>query len=398
MFKKKLKVSHIILAAALVLSVAGMVIYGYRLVRSDRATEEAAPPAKTAYAAPEPSQPSPSPKPSEPALPSASPSAGPAAAPEDSGPTYVVENERFGIDNAGGNARATTDGINAALEWAKAEGYKTVAFQPGTYMIQCTWDNRFGAPTDGILVPSGITLDLAGATFVMEPNSNPQYALFAVVKQSDVVIKNGTLVGDRDLHAYAPSKDSPTHEYGFGICISDSNNVLIQDVVIKDMTGDGIIIEGSYFMRDNGDNVSRGIRIIGCNISNCRRQGISVVAAKDSEIANNEIYGISGTAPQYGIMMMLQLDYVIDNLKIHDNIIYDCAGGAIACNSGTGCEIYSNTVSGNILVVHASDIKIYDNTIQNSYIEVMPGASGITVTDNILEGNSWIKAAETPSG
>jgi hypothetical protein len=393
MNKKKLRVSHIILAAMLVLSVAGMVIYGYRLVRSDKAMEQAAPPARTAFAAPEPSQPSPPPKASEPALPSARPS----AAPEDSEPTYVVENERFGIDSTGGNARATTDGINAALEWAKAGGYKTVAFQPGTYMIQCTWSDRFAAPTDGILVPSGLTLDLAGATFVMEPNSNPQYAIFAVVKQSDVVIKNGTLVGDRDLHTYAPSQHSPTHEYGFGICISDSENVLIQDVTIKDMTGDGIIIEGSYFMRDNGDNVSRGIRIIGCNISNCRRQGISVVAAKDSEIAYNEIYGIGGTAPQYGIMMMLQLDYVIKNLKIHDNIIYDCAGGAIACNSGTDCEVYSNTVSGNILVVHASDIRIYKNTIQNSYIEVMPGASGITVIDNILEGNSWIKSVEPPA-
>jgi len=384
MFGKKLKVSHIILAAALVLSVVGMVIFGFRLVRTDEAMEQAAPPVKTAFAAPEPS---PTPKKDEPALPSATP----AAAPEGSDSVYVVENARFGIDSTGNNARATTDGINAALEWAKAEGYTTVAFQPGTYMVQCTWSNRFDAPTDGILVPSGLTLDLAGATFAIEPSSKPQYAIFAVVKQKDVVIKNGTLVGDRDQHTYAPSKDSPTHEYGFGICISDSENVLIQDVTIKDMTGDGVIIEGSYFMRDNGDNVSSNVRIIGCSISNCRRQGISVVAAKDSEIASNEIYGISGTAPQYGIMLMLQLDYVIDNLKIHDNNIYDCAGGAIACNSGTNCEVYSNTVSGNILVVHASDIKIYKNTIQNSYIEVMPGASGITVIDNILEGNSWIK-------
>ena len=387
MFGKKLKVSHIILAAALVLSVVGMVIFGFRLVRTDEAMEQAALPARTAFAAPEPSLPAPTPKAAESALPSARPS----AAPEDSGPTYVVENARFGIDNTGGNARATTDGINAALEWAQAGGYKTVAFQPGTYMVQCTWSDRFIAPTDGILVPSGLTLDLAGATFVMEPNSSPQYAIFAVVKQSDVVIKNGTLVGERGQHTYAPSEHSSTHEYGFGICISDSENVLIQDVTIRDMTGDGVIVEGSYFMRENGDNVSSDIRIIGCNISNCRRQGISVVAAKDSEIAHNEIYDIGGTAPQYGIMMMLQLDYVIDNLKIHDNIIYDCAGGAIACNSGTDFEVYSNTLSGNILVVHASDIRIYDNTIQNSYIEVMPGASGITVIDNILEGNSWIK-------
>lgn len=305
--------------------------------------------------------------------------------------TYTIENTRFGIDSTGKNARATTDGINAALEWAKAQGYKTIKFVTGTYMVQCNWRDRCIAPTDGILVPSGLTLDLGNSTFMMEPNSYPEYTIFGIVDQSDVTIKNGTLIGDLDNHVYAPSSKSSSHEYGFGICISASNNVLIQGVTIKKMTGDGIIIEGSYSFLSDGGSVSSRIRLLDNEISECRRQGISVIGARNSEIARNKIYGIRGTSPEYGIDVESELDYIIDKLKIHDNVIYDCAGGAISCNKGTDYEVYNNVCSGNILAVFSSNVRIYNNTIKNSFIEVMRGASNITVENNIMEGDSWVQ-------
>jgi parallel beta-helix repeat protein len=306
--------------------------------------------------------------------------------------TYTIENERFGINNTGSNARQTTDGINTALNWAKEQGYKTIKFVKGTYMIQCKWRNRYIAPTDGILVPSGLTLDLGNSTFMMETNDYPEYTIFGIVNQTDVTIKNGTLIGDLDTHVFKPNQASPTHEFGFGIVISASRNVLIQGVTIKKMTGDGIIIEGSYSKLSDGGSVSSRVRILDCVISNCRRQGISVIGARDSEIARNEIFNIRGTAPEYGIDLESELDYVIDNIKVHSNKIYDCAGGAITCHSGTDFEVYSNLCIGtNILAVFSSHVKIYNNTIQNSFIHVMSGASNITVTDNILDENSWLR-------
>ncbi len=311
---------------------------------------------------------------------------------EASGTTYTIENARFGIDNTGANARQTTDGINAALNWAKEQGYNTIKFVKGTYMIQCKWRNRFIAPTDGILVPSDLTLDLGGSTFMMEPNDYPEYTIFGIVNQSDVTIKNGTLIGDLDSHVYKPSQASPTHEFGFGICISASRNVLIQGVTISKMTGDGIIVEGSYSKLSDGGSVSSRVRILDCKIFSCRRQGISVIGARDSEIARNEIFNIRGTAPEYGIDLESELDYVIDKIKVHSNKIYDCAGGAITCHSGTNFEVYSNLCIGtNILAVFSSHVKIYNNTVQNSFIHVMSGASNITVTDNILDAQSWIR-------
>lgn len=304
---------------------------------------------------------------------------------------YTIENKRFGIDSTGKNARATTDGINEALNWAIQQGYTTVKFQTGNYMIQCNWRNRYIAPTDGIMVPSGLTLDLGDSTFMMEPNSYPEYTIFAIVNQQNVTIKNGTLIGDLDDHIYAKSDSSPTHEYGFGICISASTNVLIQNVTISKMTGDGIIVEGSYTKLADGGSVSTKVRILDCDISQCRRQGISVIGMRDSEIAGNRIYDISGAAPEYGIDIESELDYIIDSLKIHDNVIYGCAGGAISCNKGNNYEVYNNICSGNILTVFSSGIKIFGNTIRDSFIEVMRSSSNITVENNILHGNSRVQ-------
>jgi|GEM_PF-1624675 len=307
------------------------------------------------------------------------------------GDTYTVDNELFGIDSTGKDARATTDGINKALTWAKEQGYKTIKFETGKYMVQCTWGDRCIPPTDGILVPSGLTLDLGGSIFIMEPNSNPEYCIFGIVSQDNVTIKNGTLIGDLDNHVFAPSAQSPTHEYGFGICISASRNVTIQNINISKMTGDGIIVEGSYSYLADGGSVSSRVRLLNNTISSCRRQGISVIGMRDSEIAGNKIYNISGVDPQYGIDIEKELDYIVDKLKIHDNVIYGCSGGAISCHSGTDYEVYNNVCSGNILTVYSSNIKLYGNTIKNSFIEVMRGSSNITVENNIMDGNSWVQ-------
>ena len=297
---------------------------------------------------------------------------------------YTVENDRFGIDSMGGNARATTDGINAALNWAKEQGYGYVRFPHGVYTIQCNWKNRFKAPTDGILVPSGLTLDLSGSTFAIEPNSDPEYCIFGIVNQTDVTILGGTLVGDRDKHTYAYSQDSPSHEYGFGISVSASSNVLIQGVAIRDMTGDGIIMDGSYIPLADGGMISSGVRILGCDISNCRRQGVSVIGAVDSEIAFNRIYNINGTNPQFAIDVEPEMDYIVNNLIIHNNVIAGCTGGAISCHSGSQYQVYSNACQGSLLAVFSDNVNIYDNLVEKGQLHIYPGATDINLYDNQL--------------
>lgn len=303
---------------------------------------------------------------------------------------YTIDLAFFGIDKNGANARKTTDGINRALLWAKNRGFNKVTFPTGTYLIQCNWNNRFIAPTDGILVPSDMTVNLGASTFIMEANGYPAYSILSIVGQSNVTILGGTLIGDLGKHVYTPVSHSDTHEWGFGICVSASRNVLISGVTIRNTTGDGIILEGSYESLANGGQICSNVKILNCDISNCRRQGISVIGASGSEIAKNKIYNIKGTDPQYGIDVEPEFDYVVTGLKIHDNTIYGCSGGAITCNKGSNYEVYNNIVSGNILAVHSSSVKIYQNTIKNDFIRVMKFATNVTVYDNKLQGKSWV--------
>lgn len=309
----------------------------------------------------------------------------------DSNGWYTIENLKFGIDSTGLNARATTDGINTALQWAVQQGYNKVKLAAGKYLIQCKWNNRYIAPTDGILVPSGITLDLGAAELQMEANDYPAYSIISVVGQSNVTITGGKLIGDRNQHVYTYVNGSPTHEWGFGICVSASNNVLIQGVTITGTTGDGIILEGSYDSLANGGHICSNVLIQNCDISNCRRQGISVIGATSSEITGNKIYNISGTDPQYGIDVEPEFDYVVDGLKIDKNKISGCSAGAISCNSGANYEVFANTCIGNnIIAVKSVNVKIYGNTIQNSFIRVMPYCTNVTVTDNTLDNKSLV--------
>lgn len=302
---------------------------------------------------------------------------------------YTIENYRFGINNAGKNPRETTNGINRALEWAISTGLNKVRLDKGTYLIRSEWSSPYVMPDHGISVPSGMMLDLGSATLMMEPNSDPNYFIISIAGKDDVTITGGTLVGDRYSHKYDDGGEFPTHEWGFGIIIAASTNVLVKNVAIMETTGDGIILEGSYAALKNNGKLSSNVKIFDCTISDCRRQGISVVGAIDSEIAGNKIFDIQGTAPEYGIDVEPGLDFIVENLKIHDNLIFGCAAGAISCHSGSGYEVFSNRcIDNNIIAVQSSDVSIYKNIIESSMIRVFENASNIRLYENNLDEKS----------
>lgn len=304
----------------------------------------------------------------------------------ENGEWTVIDNARFGIDSAGKDARKTTDGINEALRWASASGLNKVRLSPGTYLIRCEWSSPYTMPDDGIQVPSGMTLNLEGATLKIEPNGSPNYCIIAIAGKSGVSVLGGTLIGDRDSHDYDTGSALGTHEWGFGIAVAASTDVLIQDVTIRDTTGDGIILEGSYKPLSEGGKLSKNVHVYDCGIMNCRRQGISVVGAVDSNLAGNRIAGIRGTLPEFGIDVEPELDYRVDNVRIYDNTIRDCAGGAVNCHGGSGYEVYANRCIGSsIIAVECSDVSIYGNYIESSMIRVFRQAENVQVYDNQLD-------------
>jgi hypothetical protein len=150
---------------------------------------------------------------------------------------YTIELSRWEISNDFSNSINTSKGINAALKWAKESGYMEVVLPVGKYLIE---------KNTPIEPPADIVFDLGGATLKIEDNELQKYRVIYIAKdQSNVTIKNGNVIGDRDTHDYAAIKG--THEWGTGIEVyGKSKNIDIENIKLYNFTGDGIGLSFRY--------------------------------------------------------------------------------------------------------------------------------------------------------
>src|SRR5690625_3983241 len=97
---------------------------------------------------------------------------------------------------------------------------------------------------------SDITFSMSNNTILKkETNGYEEYSVLHVgAGVENVVIQGGTLIGDREHHNYSGKSgdwSSGTHEWGHGINIVGGENITVDNVKIKEFTGDGIYIGGS---------------------------------------------------------------------------------------------------------------------------------------------------------
>ena len=297
---------------------------------------------------------------------------------------YLVENSRFGISSDGTNARATTDGINQAIQWAKKNGYEGVSLSSGVYAIACSWDDPYTLPSDGILVPSDTVLDLGKAVLRIESNDQPAYNLIYTLKGRNIVINGGVLEGDRDTHVYSGSS---THEWGCGVNIVASSEVTVQNMTIHGMTGDAITVRGGGGVNSSGFVVQNN------KLYDCRRQGISVTGGVDGVLQDNTIYGIKGTDPQCGIDIEANSGYQATGLVIQRNNISNCGFASIQCYNGSDYLVRENTcVNGGILVgSRTKGLTVEDNVLKSSILRVLGTDTKVTVEDNQLDRSSKLE-------
>ena len=253
----------------------------------------------------------------------------------------VINNNFFGISLNASDAEQTRKGINEAIEYAYNNNIEYIKLNKGIYLVDSYDDEKYHERS--IILKSNITLDLNGSTIQIESNNKTNYRILSVLCEENVKIQNGFIVGDRYQHEFV---GSTTHEWGMGVSILGSKNIELINLQIKDTTGDGIYIS-------TGDNqFTECLKIEGCNISNCRRQGISIISGKKIEIMDCEIYNINGTNPQSGICVECNnpdTEYT-DELTIHDNIIYNSSNnlGIHIYRGLKNGKIYNNVVHGNV--------------------------------------------------
>lgn len=234
-------------------------------------------------------------------------------------------------------------GFQAAIDRCPAGG--TVIAGAGTYLIDATHP---------LMVKAGITLDLTDATLQVQPNAAPRYYVLRVASKAVIKGKGGHLIGDRLAHTYTSTSTS-THEWGYGIMV-DGDDVVIQDLLIEQFTGDGIGVTGNRATIQNVTSTRN------------RRQGLSVFSCaglrvSDSEFSATGAY-LTSTAAPFG----------------------PCAGVDLEPDSGsvtdaqfTRCSLIDNRVG--LLAWLRAEVT---------------GTLGFTLTDCIVTGNAngvWTKDA-----
>lgn len=273
---------------------------------------------------------------------------------------YVINNSVFGIRADKTEATTTTDGINQAIEWAKAEGYNVVKLTKGDYLIHCIGETDW-YPVNGIFVPTNMTLDLTDARLYVEPKASQHYALIQIDHVENVTVVGGHLIGDRDRH------DS-SHTAGYGIQVIASNNVTIKDVKIEGMTGNGIIFTMYTYMLFYGRFPSENVLVTGCDISDCGRHGIYAIQTSGLEIADNYFHDLLGYQHQYAIDINPNPAWqsVMEHVKIHNNTFRNCTAG-LRLYGGNDMEVCGNHFENlSIFALYCQRVRIWKNVLTES--------------------------------
>jgi hypothetical protein len=312
-------------------------------------------------------------------------------------PDGTLNNEFWGIvPNSSVDAQKNSERFTAALDWCHENGYHAVKVAQDTYYVE--GDNsawyRPSSPY-AIFIPSDTELDLNGATFIHVDNDRPSYMLFAIYQSQNVRLYNGILVGDNATHPQN-TEGFLSHEFGFGVDIRGSSNVVIDDLEIYGMTGDAVIISGDdivYGAPVGGP--SEQVTITKCRIHDCRRQGISVIGGNEIWIQDNEIYNISGYMPMSGIDLEGEVDWPVSNIHIVNNRIYATQTANIIVNrQSQNIDIRGNDLTGIVGFAYGDTITIANNTINDGGIYCIDVTVPLEAPTNIIIEDNTLTSSE----
>lgn len=306
-------------------------------------------------------------------VPQDNPGGDPAVLPFEGDSIYTIDLERWGIDNTGKNPEATTDSLQAAIDWADDNGYNVIKVPAGVYLIGKELTYNY---THGIDLYDSLVFLMDDSTEIrMKPHDRWNACAIAITEKSHVVIRGGTIRGDREDHIFTERDDGATaHDEGHNICIqNESEYILIDNVNITEATGDGILMVGQ---KGEGSSV-KNVTVRNCEFSNNRRQGISIVGGVRILIHDNEIHHTNGTSPQFGIDIE-SLSYESKDIIIRKNYFHHNAGGDFVNSDGRNVLFEENTLEEGDENYNIDGPIVYwknaDQTIRNNSLYVRTGS------------------------
>lgn len=188
----------------------------------------------------------------------------------------------------------------------------TVTITKGLYPIRLAKAGDYG-----LFLKSKTKLIING-DIVLEPNDFKHCAIIRIQQCNDIQVKgSGSITGDVEGHL------GNEGEWGMGISISSSKNVVVKDITIRHCWGDCIYIGQLTKKRKD---YSENITIDNVKCDGGRRQGLSLITGKNIKIINSVFMNtgsIKATPPCAGIDIEPNIDdATLDNIVIEKCIFY----------------------------------------------------------------------------
>lgn len=145
--------------------------------------------------------------------------------------------------------------------------------------------------SNGLVIPSNRTLTfLPGSQLILKPSSDGNYTVLRIQNATNVVLNNPVIVGDYLQHI------GTAGEWGDGIGIYASSNVTINSPNVTSCWGDGI-----YLSATKNGVVNSNIKILNAQITNNRRNGITIASVIGLDLESPISTYSGGTSPMCGI-------------------------------------------------------------------------------------------------
>lgn len=291
----------------------------------------------------------------------------------------------------------STEHIQYALDFASGKG-KVVLNE--NYIV-----NVESATSDALNIPSNTHLILEqNVVLTLAATTKSSYSVIAVYdSKENIIIEGGKIDAGRSTHVGA------TGESGHGILVGDlCDNIVIKNIEVYDAWGDGIVLAAFTLT----DDASTNILIDNVYCHNNRRQGLSIISAKNVIVRNSRFEDTNGTAPQSGIDIEPNVNNVVDNVLIDGCIMANNTGMGLVMASGatattnnikvTNCKITGNTSHGvliggtghtSIQNIHLENIDItQDNTSTGFALWSASGKNFLYKNINILDDSNRTSA------
>ena len=143
-------------------------------------------------------------------------------------------------------------------------------------------------------------------------NSLNTYFMLNVGNIQNVVIDGLHLIGDKDTHT------GTSGEWGYGIHVYGSTNVVIKNTIIEKTWGDGIYI--GYKYSEQNPQPCDNITIDNCKVVSCSRNGYSICAGKYIKLLNSYCTDVKRIEPKSGIDIESEgpdgVDLILDFIEV----------------------------------------------------------------------------------